>query len=177
MNSFSKKWNTIVKYNPIYFTGNGIYSNIEWTHIYDVGKVFHGKTFTLEEYINTENKYINTILKIMDLLGNPILKITYIEKSNSILDQLIATKDRINNMWLLEKAKTLKRGSYISIRDLPDIIRIGLRYACLRLYNREKKLLIKFGDYCYVYLYTDLSKIELYKIVSEQGLFLNPNIF
>lgn len=45
-------WHEIVKYSPQKYDSNGIYTTDEWTSIWDVGKKFDGKLFTLEEYLD-----------------------------------------------------------------------------------------------------------------------------
>lgn len=44
-------WHEIVKYSPQKYDSNGIYTTDEWTSMWDVGKKFDGKLFTLEEYL------------------------------------------------------------------------------------------------------------------------------
>ena len=44
-------WHEIVKYSPQKYDSNGIYTADEWTSMWDVGKKFDGKLFTLEEYL------------------------------------------------------------------------------------------------------------------------------
>lgn len=51
----------ITKYNPKFRNELGHYQKKEWTSVSDIGKIFEGKQLTVEEYLNTENLYINSI--------------------------------------------------------------------------------------------------------------------
>ncbi len=70
----------ITKYNPNFRDENGSYTKDEWTSLYDVGKKYNDKVFTIEEYLETEEKYINSILKIMTFAKIPYLQVRNLYK-------------------------------------------------------------------------------------------------
>ena len=60
-------WHEIVKYSSENYGENGVYTKDEWTSRSDIGTVYEGKTFTLEKYLDVEQRYINVVLSIMDV--------------------------------------------------------------------------------------------------------------
>lgn len=54
----------IVKYNPINYL-NGVYITEEWSSKSDIGKIFNGHKFTINEYMQTEREYIDAVKIIM----------------------------------------------------------------------------------------------------------------
>lgn len=54
----------IVKYNPINYL-NGVYITEEWSSKSDIGKIFNGHKFTINEYMQTEREYIDVVKIIM----------------------------------------------------------------------------------------------------------------
>ena len=65
----------IVKYSPQYYNIKGIYTKCEWTERDDVGLIFDNHLFTIEEYLLMEQKYVNAVLKIMELLKLILVKV------------------------------------------------------------------------------------------------------
>ena len=55
-------WHEIVKYSSENYGENGVYTKDEWTSRSDIGTVYEGKTFTLEKYLDVEQRYINVVL-------------------------------------------------------------------------------------------------------------------
>lgn len=51
----------------------------EWTSFCEIGKTFHGKELTKEEYLCVETRYISCIIVIMKLCGAKKMRITYFE--------------------------------------------------------------------------------------------------
>lgn len=54
----------IVKYNSINYL-NGVYITEEWSSKSDIGKIFNGHKFTINEYMQTEREYIDAVKIIM----------------------------------------------------------------------------------------------------------------
>lgn len=59
-------WHEIVKYSPENYDENGVYTKDEWISRSDIDTVYEGKPFTLEEYLNIEQRYVNVILSIIN---------------------------------------------------------------------------------------------------------------
>lgn len=47
----------ISKYNPKYRDDNGIYLKEDWISYVDIGKIYYGREFSKNDYINTEDQY------------------------------------------------------------------------------------------------------------------------
>lgn len=69
----------IVKYPSYNYDENGIYTKNEWTSISDIGRYFEGKKFTLLEYLSTEQKYINVVERILEIIKCRYVCISYME--------------------------------------------------------------------------------------------------
>ena len=68
----------IVKYAPENYDERGIYRKDEWTSSSDIGKVYDGKRFTREEYLETEDKYVQAVIRGMELAGCSFLTVEYL---------------------------------------------------------------------------------------------------
>ena len=44
----------------------------------DIGKVYDGKRFTREEYLETEDKYVQAVIRGMELAGCSFLTVEYL---------------------------------------------------------------------------------------------------
>ena len=55
----------IVKYAPENYDERGIYRKNEWLMVSDIGKVYDGKRFTREEYLETEDKYAQAVIRVI----------------------------------------------------------------------------------------------------------------
>ncbi|MDN7240646.1 hypothetical protein QWY14_02540 [Planococcus sp. N028] len=70
----------VTKYNPQNRDANGHYTLVdEWTSISDVGKSYQGQIFTMEQYLATEEKYIQTVEVLMQKNGVNKLKVVGLE--------------------------------------------------------------------------------------------------
>ena len=56
----------ITKYNPKFRDKNGVYLKDEWTSYDDIGQIRNYKEVAVEEYLNTEEKYIKAILSLLN---------------------------------------------------------------------------------------------------------------
>lgn len=71
----------ITRYDPQYRDNRGAYLNDEWTDYSDIGRrTFEGKMLTREEYLKTENAYIQAVLLYMEDLNINTLRISCLEK-------------------------------------------------------------------------------------------------
>ncbi len=118
----------ITKYNPNYRNELGHYKKDEWTSISDVGRYFDENLFTLNEYYETENNYINCVKEIIKLQKLDTLKI----------------KDYENPF-----GNNLKWSNKMIIKndDIENIMQDCLREKCwCRIVS--KNFFIHFGYYC-----------------------------
>lgn len=139
----------ISKYDPSNRVGY-MYIVDEWTDYSDIGKVYNGFAFTLEEYEKTENSYINCIIQIMQLSNIRRLNIKDREVYND--------NNHINSM------------SAISIHEVKPVIRECLRNS-IWCKLEAKNFFVHFGYDFYIYIGCVLSKAYVESIVVKNGLF------
>lgn len=169
-------WHEIVKYSPKNYDDNGVYIKDEWSSRSDIGAVYDGKPFTLEEYLDVEQRYVNVVLSIMRATNCKYMTIQYLEADKDyIAKQIKATKYREIDYHLLMSISLLEEGRRISIERMSDILRLALReYIYVELSNKEHGVFVKFGYDYYLNVACSLSNEELEHIARKESLFLDP---
>lgn len=137
----------ITKYNPIYRM-NGIYTKDEWISMYDVGKMYDGKTFTFEEYLTVEKSYLNVIKKILQEVNIKRVRIKQGENMYS----------KLNNSVLCSQEEVLlvARGC---LRE---------EFWCKLV---SKDFFVHFGYDYYMYIGANIEEKHISEIARENGLF------
>ena len=173
---YKMNWHEIVKYSPQKYDSNGIYTTDEWTSMWDVGKKFDGKLFTLEEYLRVEQRYVSVILSIMKAMNCKYMTIQYLEADKEYITSSIKSSKFYNiDSELLKSLPLLEENRRIHISKITDIIRLSLReYIYVVLCNKEHKLHIKFGYDYYLNVSCSLNCETLKNIVCREGLYLDP---
>lgn len=157
----------ITKYNPALRDKKGSYLKNEWTSMYDVGKVFDKKKFSIEDYLSIEQKYLTAITTIFgeNLINQ--MKIKNIEKfyiHHECFEYY--TQDLIDQFCLLNE-KTV-----ITKKVLTNILRLILRENIWARIETRDHQYIHFGyDY---YMYTGIKNVEdsIIRDVERLGLFV-----
>jgi len=166
----------IVKYNPIYYN-DGCYTSEEWTDIDDVGKVYDGKIFTISEYLEVEQRYINTIVDIMKFVGSKYLTVSYVELNRkSAEEQLLKSKFYDEDIPLLHYIKTFNQKKHITIKMIEPIGRLCMRgYLFVKLVERKHRLKFEFGYDLYLSATCGtINQEQLNQIVRKNDLYLDP---
>lgn len=176
----SQRWrNTgyeIVKYSPDGYDSHGSYQNEEWTSISDVGCVYPDGIFTFQDYLQVEDRYVNSVMEIMRISGAKYLTIVYLESSPQEIDDWYSQSTfRKENVQLYAFAKTLHQGKRIFITDIPLVVKLCLR-ECLYaiLINLKQKLQIDFGYDYYMHIHTQADEKIIREIAYRNNLFVNP---
>ena len=65
----------ITKYNPANRNEKGHYLRNDWISYYGIGKEYIDGVLTLEQYLETEKKYIDAIIRFMDCLDISTLQV------------------------------------------------------------------------------------------------------
>ncbi len=169
-------WHEIVKYNPIHYDKNGIYTIDEWTSRSDVGKCYNGKAFSIEDYLAVEQQYIDAALSIMDAAKCAYMTIHYIEADKKyIADRIKSSKFYDIDLPLLQSLPLLSKGKKIHYTKIGNVCRLALReYIYVVLRNDKHKLQIEFGYDYYMKVSSSLSNTILQEKVNKIGLFLDP---
>lgn len=136
------------KYNPAY-RDCGVYRKEEWTSISDVGEVFDGVTFSMEAYLDAEQRYIGALMQIANEKQAFPLWISDLEKGEE-------------TCWI--------EGQRLDERACACLVRDCLRELCWCRLNGQA-FYIHFGyDYC-VYLGCEILPDEMKQIAECFGLF------
>ena len=72
---------TVVKYRPELYNEEGHYTTNEWTAVCDVDRVRDGHLLTIDEYLEVDQKYVDAVIKIMELTNCKYLTVTYLGDS------------------------------------------------------------------------------------------------
>ncbi len=154
---------SISKYRPQFYDAEGCYIHNEWTSISDIGKSFADGILTADEYIEAENRYIDTAIDLAKLAGCSYLIVSYMEGDSK--DIVNSVKGHKLNHGLIERAKTIRQGLRISLKDCPDYLRLCLRECCWAVFsNKTHNFLVKFGYDYYMHVHTAVPKIRLLKL-------------
>lgn len=170
----------ITKYNPKYRDENGSYAKDEWTSLYDIGKQYQGETFTIEQYLETEEKYISAILKIMNSAKVPYLQVRKLYKWEHSFKFLEHYTGRMQNVYNM-----VKNGDVFKNDELQDLCKLVLRenIGCQLWY--ESLMYVHFGYDYYMYIGIGRKCSDTLKWINSSGLFveqyespyLNYNVF
>lgn len=165
----------IVKYSPSGYNKNGIYISNDWCSISDIGKNFNGNILSVDDYLNVEDKYINTILSIMQKLDCTYLTIEYVESDkNDIINGMRRYKEKYN-VDILDSFPYPRRGMRFSKKKLTKLFRLCLRELCYIVFVcKSKKIKLYFSYEYYLNVKCPLAKDILYQIVNKNGLYLDP---
>lgn len=169
-------WHEIVKYCPQKYDPNGVYTADEWTSRSDVGKYYDGKLFTLEDYLDVEQRYVAVVLSVMEAAKCEYLTIKYLEADkNYIADRIKSSKFYNIDSSLLKSVPLLEEKRKIYDKEIPDMVRLALReYAYVVLCNKGRELVIEFGYDYYLKIMCSLNNETLRNIVQREGLYLDP---
>ncbi|WP_404447996.1 hypothetical protein LG307_03155 [Sutcliffiella horikoshii] len=154
----------VTKYNPNYRNNEGHYTKPEeWTSASDIGKIIDSKTFTIEEYLQIEQTYINAIIHIIKLNNVESVRILNFKKNN--MDKrspLYESKFHLLNF---------KEDSEISIENIPTLSRMVLReFIFCHFYSND--FFIHFGYDYYLYFGSNSVQTKQIEDVVDESLFV-----
>lgn len=169
-------WHEIVKYSSENYDKNGVYTKDEWTSRSDIGTVYEGKTFTLEEYLDVEQRYVNVVLSVMNASNCKYMTIQYLEADKAYIAKRIKTSNFNKiDFPLLKTISLLEADKRISIEKISDVLRLALReYIYVELSNKAHGTFVKFGYDYYLNVACPMKNEVLESIVRKEKLFLDP---
>lgn len=171
--------NAIVKYKPFFYNEKGIYTKKEWISRYDIGLKFDNQIFTIEEYMVMEQKYVDVVLKIMELEDCKYMTIAHIGDSlssskNSLKEMLVGQFSEYDKN-LCDFFISIHEGQRLGVEQVAKLVRLNLRELTYTdISNESRHLEFHFGYDYYMYCNTRLSKDALKLEVEQLGLYLNP---
>ncbi|WP_223643473.1 hypothetical protein [Planococcus sp. 4-30] len=124
----------VTKYNPQNRDANGHYTLVEeWIGMSDVGKSYQGQIFTMEQYLVTEEKYIQAV-------------------------EVLIQKTEVNNLKLVdlenyshETALNLSEGKTIPLSLVRELIKMILRGGVWGRLVAKNQFEVHFGYDYYMY--------------------------
>lgn len=169
-------WHEIVKYSPENYDEKGVYTKDEWISRSDIGTSYEGKPFTLEEYLDVEQRYVNVVLSVMNATNSKYVTIQYLEADKAyVVKQIKASKFHEIDVRLLSSVPLLDEKRRISSTKISDVLRLALReYIYVVLSNKEHGVFVRFGYDYYLNIACSLGNDVLEDIVHKEGLFLDP---
>jgi hypothetical protein len=156
----------ITKYNPIYRDENGAYIKDEWISYSDVGEAFGGEKLTLNEYLDVENKYIDSIIAFMNCSNFQALKVSSLEIIES------PEIDKNSTEQMVGIYKNIKNNATFSIGDIKDLCRLILRNYIWCKLVADTNLEIHFGYDYYMYIVSRLACANVVRDIQKNGLFV-----
>jgi len=171
--------NAIVKYKPSFYNEKGIYTKKEWISRYDIGLKFGNQIFTIEEYLEMEQKYVDAVLKIMQRVDCKYMTIAHIGDSISSskysLKEMLVGKFSEHDKDLCDFFIKMHEGQRLGVEQVAKLVRLNLReLTCTDIANESRHLEFHFGYDYYMYCNTRLPKDTLKLEVEQLGLYLNP---
>lgn len=131
----------VTKYDPLNRDVDGNYLNHEeWTEFSDVGT-----KVSIEEYLKTEQNYINAISSFMDEIGLDRVYVIALEQwSDEVRNQ--HDKEFLSKIWI-EKA--------VNIQEVRELAKLTLRNAIWCKLGYKKQFFVHFGYDYYMYIGAD----------------------
>jgi len=166
-----RRYYEIVKYDPEFRNDQGHYMKDEWTSISDVGKIYDGKLFTIEEYEHIENLYIQAVFLILEFFHTRSIKITHIYKSKNSRARTSKEKKLIACMDMFATGDVIRVNNKELITNL---IKLRLREHAPELeviVDRKSRSELVFGYDYYMYLKTNIDVSSVLEEIDTFGLF------
>lgn len=160
----------ITKYDPKYRNEKDEYQKGEWTSCHDIGNLYDGKEFTVNDYMAVENAYIYAALSFVKGVNITTLTVKHLEKHNDSINldesPLVYTEE------MIELFESLHEGNILEIRDIEHLCRLVLREQLWCKLESNNKMFVHFGYDYYMYIGC-LSKPEgISNLIEKIGLFI-----
>ena len=138
-----------------------------WTSIYDIGRIYNGHEFTFDDYLKTEQAYINLLVSMFEYLHAQKIKLIHLEVYE--INPPISAYDKYG--MLKKWYKKVSNNISLSLSDIPYVVSLILRENIWGvLYHKRTKTYIRFGYDYYVYVSS-----PVFMSCSNQGLFVNDD--
>lgn len=164
-NQINYQWR-VTKYNPDFRDENGYYTPEEWTCPSEIGKIILGKKFTLEEYLQVENAYVDTVINFIEGSGINSLRILQLSNWN------ISEEDKKSPLYETEFYELkLKEDMMVSINEIRLICKMVLRnFLDCQLYLKDNFFVHFSWDY-YMYIGSYVDCLSSMEHAKNNGLF------
>ncbi|ATP39790.1 hypothetical protein CSE16_06825 [Solibacillus sp. R5-41] len=166
VNQINFQWR-VTKYNPDFRDENGYYTlREEWTCPSEIGKTINGNVFTLDEYLQVEEAYINSVIKFIEESSIDSLRILQFKCH-------ISEEGKISPLYEKEFEKLiLKKDSIVNKKEIRLICKMVLRnFLWCELYSKDN-FFVHFGWDYYMYIGSNVNCLSTIKFATNNGLFV-----
>ncbi|MFC5735577.1 hypothetical protein [Cytobacillus gottheilii] len=148
----------VTKYNPIHRDVDGTYKNQdEWTSYSDIGRNVHK-----DEYLSTEENYINAIFAFMEEMNIAMMYLNALElKSDGVKEQNASVF--LYNLWV---------GKAVSKREIKKLAKLTLRETIWCKLSSKKDFFVHFGYDYYMYIGAIYDCPNARLKIEDSGLFV-----
>lgn len=163
----------ITKYNPSFRDERGAYQREEWTSIYDVGREFMNKPFTIHQYIETEALYIKAIEIIRKCFKVDLLKVVSLEKNK------YNEREEFKNVYTSDMYSLyhdVREGAFIDLEQLANLSKLILRENLWCKLEANSRMYIHFGFDYYIFIGSSFNCSQQINAIEALGLFVEPFI-
>ena len=157
----------ITKYNPKNRDLNGAYLKKEWISHSEIGNAFEGKKFTVEDYLQVEQAYIEAIISFMECLNINSLRIVALQKN------IRPKENGFYSLSMISAYNSFKKGQLIPKELVVAIARLALRenlWCKLEVVD----MYVHFGYDYYMYIGSNKPCDATVDKIEQSGLFVEP---
>jgi len=153
----------ITKYNPKYREENGAYKLNEWTSVGDIGNDFYDTILTKKVYLQTEEKYLNSINIIFENFNCKGITINKMEKYFSY-DEIVSKLFDVPYSDMKKIFETVENNKILNLDEAQILATLILREALwCEFIDVEKRFKIQFGYDYYMYCVCNYLKNNIVK--------------
>jgi len=157
------------KYDPKNF-GKGGYLLDEWISVSEIGTTFYGQQFTLDQYLDMEDRYIKCMLFLIDYFGQSSLIVSCDPFG---IREYPDYRDYLFNLPKLIRLD-YETGNVLKADEIETYLRLGLRGMPPFGLTNKRDFFIGISQDYYVHLGIKTLAEDLFEFVENQGLFLVP---
>jgi hypothetical protein len=156
----------VTKYNPLYHNERDVYLKDEWTSFSDVD----GINLTMDEYLLTENAYVNAVFHFMSDMGITTLEISDLEKYN--LEEIGQSGQILYPNEMISLFNSIHERDIFSIKNIGHVCRLVLREVLWCKLKYQHSFFVHFGFDYYMYIGCSLKCDKAIEKIIKSGLFV-----
>ena len=160
----------ITKYNPAFRDDNGYYTLVEeWTCPSEIGKMFNGNEFTLDEYLRIEAAYIDTVIQFLNANNLDSLRILQCSTAK------ISPEERQSILYEPAfEGVQVAVDRIVTISEIRTICQMVLRNLLFCDFYAKDQFFVHFGWDYYMYIGSSENSLSAIDFAGNSGLFVEP---
>jgi hypothetical protein len=165
-NQIKYQWR-VTKYNPDLGMKRGTIHYQRWTCPSEIGKIISGKEFTLNEYLQVETAYVNTVINFIEDSGINSLRILQLSKRD------ISEEDKASALFDKEFDKlVLKEDLLVNKHEISLICKMVLRNFLDCQLHLKDNFFVHFGWDYYMFIGSSVNCLSVIDLAQNYGLFV-----